>query len=42
MPLMKLARPCLRNRRRAGELNTPDGFDLLLPDGSTLTHPVTG
>ena len=26
----------------AGELNTPDGFDLLLPDGSTPTHPVTG
>ena len=25
-----------------GELNTPDGFDLLRPDGSTLTHPVTG
>ena len=25
-----------------GELNTPDGFDLLLPDGSTPTHPVTG
>jgi hypothetical protein len=28
--------------RRAGELNTPDGFDLLLPDGSTPTHPMTG
>jgi outer membrane protein assembly factor BamB len=26
----------------AGELNTPDGFDLLLPDGSTPTHTVTG
>ena len=26
----------------AGELNTPDGFDLLLPDGSTPTHLVTG
>ena len=25
-----------------GELNTPDGFDLLLPNGSTPTHPVTG
>jgi outer membrane protein assembly factor BamB len=25
-----------------GELNTPDGFDLLLQDGSTPTHPVTG
>ena len=25
-----------------GELNTPEGFDLLLPDGSTPTHPVTG
>jgi hypothetical protein len=25
-----------------GKLNTPDGFDLLLPDGSTPTHPVTG
>ena len=25
-----------------GELNTPDGFDLLLPDGSTPTHPATG
>jgi hypothetical protein len=25
-----------------GELNTPDGFDLLLPDGSTPTHLVTG
>jgi hypothetical protein len=27
---------------RRGELNIPDGFDLLLPDGSTPTHPVTG
>jgi outer membrane protein assembly factor BamB len=26
----------------AGQLNTPDGFDLLLPDGSTPTHPATG
>ena len=25
-----------------GQLNTPDGFDLLLPDGSTPTHLVTG
>jgi PQQ-like domain/Kelch motif len=25
-----------------GELNTPDGFDLLLPNGSTPTHPTTG
>ena len=25
-----------------GMLNTPDGFDLLAPDGSTPTHPVTG
>ena len=25
-----------------GKLNTPDGLDLLLPDGSTPTHPVTG
>ena len=25
-----------------GLLNTPDGFDLLLPDGSTPTHPATG
>ncbi len=24
------------------QLNTPDGFDLLLPDGSTPTHPSTG
>jgi outer membrane protein assembly factor BamB len=28
--------------RRAGYLNTPDGFDLLAPDGSTPTHPFTG
>jgi hypothetical protein len=26
----------------AGQLNIPDGFDLLLPDGSTPTHPATG
>jgi PQQ-like domain len=25
-----------------GELHTPDGFDLLLPNGSTPTHPTTG
>ena len=25
-----------------GQLNTPDGFDLLLPDGSTPTHAATG
>jgi outer membrane protein assembly factor BamB len=25
-----------------GHLNTPDGFDLLAPDGSTPTHPITG
>ena len=25
-----------------GKLNTPDGFDLLLPNGSTPTHPTTG
>lgn len=25
-----------------GMLNTPDGFDLLRPDGSTPTHPATG
>ncbi len=25
-----------------GKLNTPDGFDLLLPGGSTPTHPATG
>jgi outer membrane protein assembly factor BamB len=25
-----------------GQLNTPDGFDLLSPDGSTPTHPATG
>ena len=24
-----------------GRLNTPDGFDLLLPDGSAPTHPST-
>jgi len=26
----------------AGMLNTPDGFDLLAPNGSSPTHPVTG
>jgi hypothetical protein len=25
-----------------GLLNTPDGFDLLAPDGTTPTHPFTG
>jgi hypothetical protein len=25
-----------------GWLNTPDGFDLLLPDGTTPTHTSTG
>ena len=25
-----------------GELNIPDGFDLVAPDGSTPTHPMTG
>lgn len=25
-----------------GQLNTPDGFDLVLPDGSTPTHPGSG
>lgn len=25
-----------------GQLHTPDGFDLLLPNGSTPTHPTTG
>jgi hypothetical protein len=25
-----------------GMLNTPDGFDLLLPNGTTPTHPATG
>jgi hypothetical protein len=27
--------------RAAGYLNTPDGFDLLAPDGTTPTHPFT-
>jgi outer membrane protein assembly factor BamB len=26
----------------AGMLNTPDGFDVLEPDGSSPTHPMTG
>jgi outer membrane protein assembly factor BamB len=26
----------------AGQLNIPDGFDLVLPDGSTPTHTATG
>ena len=25
-----------------GQLNTPDGFDLLASDGSSPTHPQTG
>ncbi|MGI8451528.1 MAG: PQQ-binding-like beta-propeller repeat protein [Streptosporangiaceae bacterium] len=25
-----------------GQLHTPDGFDLLMPNGSTPTHPTTG
>ncbi len=28
--------------RGAGRLNTPDGFDLLSPEGTTPTHPYTG
>ncbi len=28
--------------RQRGHLNTPDGFDLLLPNGTTPTHPITG
>lgn len=28
--------------RRPGYLHTPDGFDLLEPDGRTPTHPFTG
>jgi hypothetical protein len=28
--------------RRPGMLNIPDGFDLLLPNGSTPTHRSTG
>ncbi len=24
-----------------GRFNTPDGFDVLLPDGPTPTHPAT-
>jgi hypothetical protein len=28
--------------RPPGRLNIPDGFDLLMPDGSTPTHPWTG
>jgi hypothetical protein len=27
---------------RPGKLHIPDGFDLLLPNGSTPTHPTTG
>jgi hypothetical protein len=29
-------------RRRPGKFNTPDGFNLLLPNGSTPTHRSTG
>jgi outer membrane protein assembly factor BamB len=28
--------------RGPGQLNTPDGFDLLSPEGTTPTHPYTG
>jgi hypothetical protein len=28
--------------RGPGRLHTPDGFDLLLPNGSTPTHRTTG
>ncbi|HEV2376826.1 MAG TPA: PQQ-binding-like beta-propeller repeat protein [Streptosporangiaceae bacterium] len=31
-----------RPGRGPGMLNTPDGFDILLPNGSTPTHPTTG
>jgi outer membrane protein assembly factor BamB len=31
-----------RPGRRAGMLNTPDGFDVLLPNGTTPTHKITG
>jgi outer membrane protein assembly factor BamB len=31
-----------RPGKAPGELHTPDGFDLLLPNGSTPTHPTTG
>lgn len=31
-----------RHGTAPGRLHTPDGFDLLLPNGSTPTHPVTG
>jgi outer membrane protein assembly factor BamB len=31
-----------RPGRSPGRLRIPDGFDLLMPDGSTPTHPVTG
>ena len=26
----------------SNQLNTPDGFDLLLPDNTTPLHPTTG
>ena len=31
-----------RQGRGPGRLNTPDGFDLLLKNGTTPTHPATG
>jgi hypothetical protein len=31
-----------RPGRGRGRLHTPDGFDLLLPNGTTPTHPTTG
>jgi len=31
-----------RHGTRPGKLRIPDGFDLLLPGGSTPTHPTTG
>ncbi len=31
-----------RSGRSPGMLHTPDGFDLLAPNGSTPTHPATG
>jgi hypothetical protein len=31
-----------RSGTAPGFLNTPDGFDVLAPDGSTPTHPTTG
>jgi hypothetical protein len=31
-----------RHGTAPGRLHAPDGFDLLLPDGSTPTHRTTG